>query len=79
MKGSTVHFSDGTQEDDVDIIVAATGYDYTYVACIPLLFASLRRLWTTVVLYGDDGAYIYRDKILNKCLNLLRSISHLPG
>ena len=88
VKGSTVHFSDGTQEDDVDIIVAATGYDYTYVACIPLLFASLRRLWTTVVLYGDDGAYIYRDKILNKCLkrqtdrqteHLLRSISHLPG
>ena len=68
MKGSTVHFNDGTQEDDVDIIVAATGYDYTYVACIPLLFAWLRRLWTTVVLYGDDGAYIYRDKMLNKCL-----------
>ena len=31
VKDSTVHFSDGTQEDDIDIIMVATGYDYTYV------------------------------------------------
>ena len=29
VEDSSVQFSDGTKEDDIDIIVVATGYDYT--------------------------------------------------